>query len=524
MSDTTRRLSKAERIAQLFMVGFAGATASGELESLIEERGLTSFILFEGNARDAAGLADMTSAAKDLARSLGLPGALFAADEEGGLISPLGAMAGRAPSPMALAAGGSLDRARRAAEHVGAGLAGAGLDLVLAPVLDVNVEPENPVIGTRSFGDDPRMVSDYGKAAIEGFRTAGLACCGKHFPGHGRASKDSHKTLPSVGAGAAEMFSSDLVPFREACAGGVDSIMTAHVGYPDLDGGQGLPSTLSKRIQTDILREELRFEGALISDSMEMKGLTDYLAPGDACVEALKAGVDLFICVDSELARACAERVEKALDAGEIDADILDGAFRNVLSLKERIGRAQTHATADSAALRECYAASITSVGSSPEELKSRVASARGGYLVVPDGLPGYGQVDTRTLEEEIGSSGAADRWRVLKYPFDPSDDNIARVISELRPGCATVLCTLSRGPGPVGQRRLVEAALDTESLAGAVALLDPYDMARLFPRGTPGFATYGFWPECLRALGEALFGSGRAPGVLPIDIERARC
>lgn len=532
-----KQLSNIDRISQLFMVGFSGIDADEQLLPLIEQYKLTSFILFKKSVASAEGLRSMISHAKSRARSLGLPPLLFAADEEGGLISPIGDVVGRLPSPMALAAGRSSDRARRAAELVGERIVNLGVDLVLSPVLDVNCEPSNPVIGTRSFGDDPNVVADMGTAVMEGYRSAGLACCAKHFPGHGGTTEDSHKTLPADRSSAAEMSARDLVPFRRAFERKVDAVMTAHVAYPELDAGAVRPSTLSREIQTGLLRGEMGFAGALISDSMEMMGLAESMPPEQACLEALRAGVDLFICVDPDLALRCLSRLESALAEGKLSMEILDRALARVNALKSATGELdkpndsgrrkdetdieKTNLLEDT--LEECYGESITTFGcDDPFPILSR-ASSHGGQLLVPDGLPGYGNVDPYLLTISLTLLGVNDRWRVFTYPVDPSDDDVNQIMSLLRPADDVIFCSLSRGPEPPGQVRLARAVAESGKLRLGVALLDPYGLERLFPRELPWAASFGFWPECLRPLMEALSGARPASGVLPVDIRKAR-
>ncbi len=468
----------------------------------------------------------MIADTRALARSLELPPLTFTADEEGGLISPLGRAVGRLPSPMALSAGVAPDVVRSAAALLGRKLKAAGIDLVLAPVLDVNSEPGNPVIGTRSFGDNPLAVAAYGGAVIEGLHSSGLACCAKHFPGHGRTAKDSHLALPVVDASAEEISRSDLVPFRRAFSLGVEAAMTAHVSFPGLEGEVRRPSTLSKRIQTEILRGKLGFRGVLLSDSMEMRGLADYVTPEEACVEALNAGVDMLICVDPDLAQRSVDYIEGALESGELSQAVLSRALGNVSALKSGAadrGPSESQDLSFDRLLDDCYASSITAVGCKPSDLRVRLSGVKSGLLLVPEGLPGYGEVDVSGLRAELGSRGLDGVWSVLAYPHDPDEEDIREALSRVDQFEAVVHCTLSRGPEPPGQAALAEAVTDTGKVRLGLALLDPYSLARAFPPDLPCAAAYGFWPSCLKALIEVLFGAGEASGVLPIDIEKAR-
>lgn len=522
-----------ERLAQLFMVGFSGTGIEEELRTLIEKHHFTSFILFRENLHDGSALRSMIEEAGALALSLQLSPTLFAADEEGGLISPLGEVVGRLPSPMALAAGGSADLARRAVAMVGEEIKGLGVDLVLAPVLDVNCEPSNPVIGTRSFGDDPNAVGRMGAAVIDGLHSAGLSCCVKHFPGHGSTLRDSHKALPVVYSSAVELSERDMVPFRRVFEHGVDAVMTAHVAYPDVDDGAVRPSTVSRRIQTELLRSEMGFGGALLSDSMEMMGVAESMPPEQACVEALKAGVDLFICVDPDLALRCLDKVDEHLSSGDLEPETMDLAIARIAQLRNRssrVGRHEGSGSSDGAevvdriisltkVLGECYQTSLTLLDCEASGLKERLRAIERGLLIVPEGLPGYDVLDLDLIEGGLRDLRVADRWRVLPYPFDPAHEDVHRVISHVDSSDGTLFCTLSRGPEPEGQRRLATALAGTGVLSAGAALLDPYGLARLFPAGLPRVATYGFWPDCLRALMKLLFGQASATGALPIDI-----
>jgi len=526
-----------EKLAELFMVGFRGAALEDELKLLIEKHSFSSFILFGENASDSSSLSALTAEARSVAKRSTRSRLLFAADEEGGLISPLGHIVGRLPSAMALAAGRSPSRAREAVRAVGGRLKALGVDLVLAPVLDVNVAPANPVIGTRSFGDDAASVARMAGAVMDGYRAGGLVCCGKHFPGHGRTTDDSHKTLPVVTSDEGEIERCELVPFVQAIERRVGSLMAAHVAYPALDGGAVRPATVSANIQTRLLRERLGFTGVLLSDSIEMRGLSGAGAPEKACVEALKAGVDLFVSVDPDLALRCAGVLEKETAAdGGLRREALR-ALANVARLKEAAARAtveESPGDGTEGLLARCYRESITLLGAAPRDLAGKLAAAESGVLIVPEGLPGYERIDVSVFYEALRAAALSERWRIVSYPFDPPPALAAEIVALAGSSDAAVLCALARGAPPAGQRELAAGVIGTGKLAAGVALLDPYCLAHMFPAEAPRLATYGFWPEALAALGRVLFdltgrtapgGSGGsreacgAPGLLPVDI-----
>ncbi len=203
------------------------------------------------------------------------------------------------PPAAALAGIGDLDLTRRAGELTAREALAMGVNWVYAPVADLDVEPENPIVGSRAFGDDPETASRQVRAWIEGCRDGGALACAKHFPGHGRTTADSHLALPRVEADAATLEAADLAPFRAAIEAGVESVMTAHVSYPALDAS-GAPATLSRPILTGLLRERMGFDGLIVTDALIMEGVLGgasdaRAAEADAAVRALNAGCDVLL-------------------------------------------------------------------------------------------------------------------------------------------------------------------------------------------------------------------------------------
>ncbi len=267
-------------------------------------------MLFKRNLEELAQIADLCRALRDAAKPELPP--LIAVDQEGGRVRRLPPPALALPPMAQLGAVGDLELLRKAARVQAAELAALGFTMNLAPVLDVNTCPQNPVIGDRSFSDDARTVMRCGVAYIRGLQDAGVLACGKHFPGHGDTSKDSHLDLPVVEHDRARLERVELSPFRAAAGAGVAAIMTAHVEYPALE--KGVPATMSRAICASLLRAEMGFEGALLSDDLEMKAIADRWPIEEAATEAVWAGCDgLLICSDEALAgRACEGLVHKA--------------------------------------------------------------------------------------------------------------------------------------------------------------------------------------------------------------------
>ena len=217
-----------------------------------------------------------------------------------------------------------------------------GIDMALAPVLDLYNEPRNPIVGPRCFGEDPELASLLGVAWIEGCQEEGVLACAKHFPGHGRTLADSHDALPRVEASAKELRTRDLVPFARAAASGVAAMMTAHVAYPalDPDSGPDTPATLSKRILTGLLREELGFQGLVMTDALIMAGVKRPGGEGQAAVESLAAGCDILLCPTDH--REIVKAVDVALAMGTLDAEVLTRAQARLRTVLETLRRRPT--------------------------------------------------------------------------------------------------------------------------------------------------------------------------------------
>jgi len=322
--------------------------------------GLGGVLLFAGNITGPEQLLTLTEELR--AHN---PGVLIAADEEGGIVTRVEARTGSSyPGNAALGAVDDTSLTRRVAASIGAMLAGGGINLNLAPDVDVDSNPANPIIGVRSFGADPVRVAAHGAAFTAGVQSHRVAACAKHFPGHGRTNTDSHVVLPVVGASLQELRDTDLVPFRAALGAGVRSVMTAHVVFPEVDT---VPATISRRFLSGLLREELGFGGVVITDALEMAAIGDSEASAEGAVAALAAGADL-LCLPGEWA------------AQQRARDTLASAVRRGVVPRTRVEESAARVRA----LAEWAQASAVSA---PEPEAGADAAARG-LLVRAPGLP----------------------------------------------------------------------------------------------------------------------------------------
>jgi beta-N-acetylhexosaminidase len=322
------------KVGQLLFTGIPGTSAGTEAQRLIRDLHIGNVVLMGHNAGTPEQVSALTSELQALALESNGIGALIATDQEGGAVQRLTQGFTVLPEAAVVGAAGDAPLARRYGAMVGAELRAVGVNMDLAPVLDVNDNPANPVIGRRAFGTTPEAVIDVALPFIEGLQGARVAAVGKHFPGHGNTATDSHFTLPVVHKSRAALKATELAPFRAAVEEDIAAIMVAHVAYPALDPS-GLPATLSRPIATGLLRDELGFEGVAVSDDMGMAGVVDLLPAEQAVVETVKAGIDLVICVTlpCEAPKAHAALLEAAR-SGALPMERIDEAVRRILALK----------------------------------------------------------------------------------------------------------------------------------------------------------------------------------------------
>ncbi len=320
-------------IGQLLIGSFAATTIPAELRALAREFQLGGVILFSRNIEAPEQVAELSRDAQHLAPELPL---WVSVDQEGGRVARLRAPFTEWPPMATLGRSGDPALATRFAAALAAELKAVGITLDYAPVLDIHTNPKNPVIGDRALAETAELVATLGAAIVGGLQDNGVAACGKHFPGHGDTSVDSHLDLPVVEHPPDRVRRVEFVPFREAIRAGVAFIMTAHVLVPSLD--EEKPATLSPRIVRALLRDELGYEGVILSDDLEMKAIAKTYAVPDAAVEAIAAGCDgLLICSGSvEVQAVTLEALVHAVEEGRIPYKRLEDAMARQRRAKER--------------------------------------------------------------------------------------------------------------------------------------------------------------------------------------------
>ncbi|MEO1236449.1 MAG: beta-N-acetylhexosaminidase [Planctomycetota bacterium] len=324
------------RVMGLFLAGLPGTELDAETGSLLRA-GVRGGTLFDRNVETPTQIAALTHSIHEARGSH----SLVAVDQEGGRVARLRQGFWVPPAMRTLGAADDPALCERVGRAVGRQLGAVGINLAFAPVLDVDTNPDNPVIGDRSLGRDPVRVAALGMAVARGLESAGVAACGKHFPGHGDTAQDSHLTLPRLTHNRNRLDRVELMPFRavatsgEAGLPGVAAVMTAHVLFEAID--PAVPATMSPAVVTGLLRNELGYRGVVVSDDLEMGAIVERLPVGEAAVRAIAAGVDLvLICRRHDRLREAVDAVVAAVGSGRLPGERVDEASARIDRLAER--------------------------------------------------------------------------------------------------------------------------------------------------------------------------------------------
>jgi beta-N-acetylhexosaminidase len=321
-----------ENLGELFIMGFSGLELGDETASFIRRAKIGGTILFSPNYESPAQVAELTTQIQECRSELPL---WISVDHEGGKVQRFRKSFTRIPEAADIAATGSPNLAFEISSLMARELAAVGVNLNFCPVADINTNPKNPVIGSRSFGNTEEQVSKFVTAMVRGHLTNGVQPCVKHFPGHGDTAVDSHFALPKVTTPLEILREREWRPFSKAFKSRCAMVMTAHILFPEID--PEFPATLSPKILRNLLREELRYNRVIISDDMEMGAITDHYGAEDAPRLALQAGCDLLIYRSEKAARASHAALQKAITDGSLAPEIVMAAVERSRALKREV-------------------------------------------------------------------------------------------------------------------------------------------------------------------------------------------
>lgn len=529
VEKTLRKLSLREKIGQLVQIRVPGKfinRQSQEYRSIMENirrNRVGGVVLFAGNVYESAILLN------DLQRASRLP-LLVSADFERGASFRISDTTSF-PWTMAMGAAGSEELAYRQGLATARESRALGVHWIFAPVVDVNNNPANPVINIRSFGEDPALVAKLGAAFIRGAREGGALTTAKHFPGHGDTATDSHIGLAVVQSDRARLERVEFTPFRSAIAAGVDSIMTAHVAVPEVTKRPELPATLSSEILTGLLRNQLGFKGLVVTDALEMGGITEKYWCGLAAIKALQAGADVLLLPPDPT--VAINEVERAVKRGDIPLARIDESVRRILSAKNRLGLRRS---------RTAPLARIGNVISAPDSLALAQEIADRSITVVRDQqrrLPIspldapriFSLVLASDTESNPGALFQAEMRR--RFPRVRTAWGNARITPELESEiargaaeadlvvCATIV-RLGSGLGSVAlpekQRQLLKQLAASGKPVIWVTMGNPY-VLQLVPEIETSLCAFSYSETSQIAAAKALSGAIAVGGAMPVAV-----
>jgi beta-N-acetylhexosaminidase len=485
------------------------------------------------NVDNPAQVFGLTQALQQAAHEAGLPPLMICVDQEGGQLMAIGEGTTPLPGNLALGAARSPELARQAGQVLGRELAAMGINVNYAPCCDVNVNPQNPVVGTRSFGEDPGQVAELSAAFVEGIQSSGVAATAKHFPGHGDTASDSHHGLPVLPHSLERLRQVELPPFAAAIRAGVLLVMTGHLALPAIDRRADLPATLSPAILKGLLRDELGFRGVTITDAMDMQAIQQGESLGQEAVRAAAAGADLLLLTPNpaDHERIYASLAQAVQDA-VLDSQEMGASTRRILALKQWLAEGPPRPDLDVvgssphlAIAREIAERSITLVRDFPAPTSRRgllpIRLPAGGRLAVilprlldltPADTSSY---VTHTLAQALRTFHPdVDEFLV---PHAPTEADIASIRQVLTGYDLVIIGTVNASRQPA-QAALVQAVLAADVPAIIVAMRMPYDLLA-FPEAKTYLCTYSVLEPSMQALARALFGRLETRGRLPVSI-----
>ena len=493
--------------AGVLCVGFDGTQIDNALEERLRALPLAGLILFARNIKSLA----QTRALTDRIRAL-FPNPIVAIDQEGGRVARLRDGVEELPAMMALAATGDLSLARDAGAQLGFDLRRAGLNVDFAPVLDLALFPMNTVIGGRSFGDDPLRVAEFAGAFAQGLRLQGMVPTFKHFPGHGATAVDSHLDLPVIELDEATLRGRDLVPFAQLLPD-AEALMTAHIIVRSLDPDR--PATISPRNLTDLLRNELGFQGVCFTDCMQMDAIANGIGSAPGAVEALVAGADCVLISHSiDIAAESVDRIVDAVRSGYLSEERLQEAYERVAALRSSLkAPLALDAPAPHPGIgREIGKRAVTLIrgDAHADPARSIVLTFEGTTV---EGVQG--------LHSEHATLPSPQPLEELRLPLDPQQSDVDAALAELKEMQKRPIVLMRRAHVYAKQFAAVEQVLCAFPDALVVSTREPFDALSL-ASAKHLLCTYGDDAPSLAGLADIIFSDTPPTGNLPLSHAKA--
>ncbi|RXJ02542.1 beta-N-acetylhexosaminidase [Anaerobacillus alkaliphilus] len=522
-----------KKIGQLMVFGFKGITASEEMKTLIREHHVGNIILFGRNIGTPEEIKKLTTELQLEAKASGHERPLLICiDQENGVVRRLGEGTTVFPGAMLLGATQNPENAYNIGLATGKELKELGINWNLAPTVDVNNNPRNPVIGVRSYGEDPTVVSEFSMQAMKGMQAAGVVTTLKHFPGHGDTALDSHLELPVISHDMERLMNVEIKPFQRCIEEGADTVMSAHVYFPAIEKDPGVPGTLSKAVITGLLREQLGFDGVVTTDCMEMNAIANTIGTATGAVQAIKAGVDLVMISHlHHLQREAIEELVKEVQNGGISLETLEAAVTRVSKLKDKyLSWDDIDSSIDSIHVspivgceehqlqaEEVFRQGVTIVKN--EGVLPLDKSEQSVFVVYPENAYIMQVEDRRYSTNALGSViQEIDPKAVTEMLTIPASvDQIDQLVEKAKGFETIIVGTLTATNSP-DQIQLIEKLSHLRKKIVVVAMRSPYDLVSL-PDVSAYIATYEFTTASLRMAAKAIYGLEQVTGTLPVTI-----
>lgn len=508
------------KLGQMLCVGFEGTTPPQELLDLIHEYKIGNLSFYAHNLVSREQTRALTQQLTEyIYKETGIR-PILSVDQEGGMVTRFSEDFAHFPGAMAVAATGDEKNAYRVGLYSGRELLAAGMNADFAPVVDINSNGQNPVIGVRSYGDTPEQVIRYSMQMLQGLEDAGVLSMMKHFPGHGDTSKDSHFALPVLDKTLDELFESELKPYIEGIRRGAPAIMTSHIVFPKIDPS-GVPATMSKIIMHDLLREKLHFNGIVRTDDLEMEAIRHGYGILEGGLAAIHAGVDIVsISRSPRIGAQLIETLEKQLETGELPMEVVDAAFERIMACKARYCTGRT-LPPEVAGCKEhvdtVRAISEASIALYRDERGQLPVQGR--VLVV--GTNAFNQTNVHN-PLQLGLNAARLLSRRLQgegvtVSTRPTADECAEVMAKAARADTVVFCTYN---AHLFTEQLALARSLAENHANVVfaAMRNPYDLP-LLPVNCAAIAAYEYTPSSIEVLGDILAGKLKAGGSICVKL-----
>lgn len=509
-------MSVEEKVGQMLFLGFGGTRMDEKIASFLRDKKPGGVAFFGRNIKSLAQTMRLIRDVRDLDPA-DIP-TFVSVDQEGGTVVRLTKKVTIVPSNMALGAIDDTELAQEAGRALGKDLSLMGFNMNLAPVLDVNSNPDNPVIGIRSFGSDPALVARMGVAYVQGLQSAGVAAVAKHFPGHGDTNADSHFATPVLHHDKKRLLEVELFPFARSIDAGLDALMTAHIALPTITGDSDLPATVSPQVLTGILRQEMGYDGLVITDGLEMNGIVSRYGSGDAAVRAILAGADMVMVLwFPEKKEEVHQALLTAVRSGKISDERLDQSVRRILQAKAKRGLFSQKLLPVKEAMQALQAGEHRGVVRKIAERAVTLVKNEAKLLPLQKGPKTLVVTSESTFQSALSSSLP----NVDSYLFSPNA-SAAKMKSEATKLAKRikkyerVVFGLWKPEGSVLVKAAKQKAPDLPMVV--VSFGSPY-LTSSIPSVEAYLCAYGFRAESERAAAQVLLGIASPSGRLPVSL-----